>query len=908
MLLLRIRQKMLPLLLVLSTLSCFPLPATGPSTLAPLQTGASIVLDSPDARAFKQVSPFILENFGVMKVEKLDQHTKDDKEDDLPLWNIKLRLKRTAARTEQLALELAQTPTAEQYAIAAKLTEQEAKKTSSDDTEEPEAPANIVSIDLLRELQFLNGNNRSILSAISRASTKGGEIATVALVAKCSDQIPVIKARRDFIKYLIDNPMTLETLRDKLEIIKTAEPLLFSNYRPFKQARLKAIVKGGLIKEFAKKVFATHEAEQFATQTELVYKPLASFTISSLLACHSLIDLFRALFSKGEDISDTGGYAKLVCEKILPALKVPWFKKLIYWRATNQGWKHFLREELSTHKSFKRFVDTVKTNHEENQKIKWLKKPFLHVLERGLKQHYFSEGLPDSKKIEFLRKSLDKHLEEKCRDKALNGGYLSFEQFQETTKKKRGNPRLAGKIIIKADAHTRISWRTQVLESHIDQSFSVKERNKIYNVLAFLGLAGAAALIIPQIEMSMKALTENYLDLKNLFDSVQAPYKIYKAAKEMHTLLAGIEETSALYPTCVASASKPWLNFLKIAESNTFKTSFTMSTMAFKDHGKVVQAYQFLNQSHAEIGELIRFYGELDAYVSMATLVKEYTDTMNNQGTPVRYSTVEFIENSQYPRFEADHYWNPIFANASVVPNEINLGDNGLSRNAIVTGANAGGKSGNLKAILTNIILAQTFGIAPSEHLKMTPFSNILATLKSNDDAANNKSRFQVEALEMAKVMQRIITTPPDKFTAVFSDELFAGTEVEPAIALSRRICLSIAGMDNVMYLLATHYKELTKLEVLTRGVFKNFKVEVIKLPDGSLFRPYKLLEGIGGTNIAFDVFLEQLKEIGMKNDYLYNMVMQAKEDQQNFELINPVKTLGKEGFFSNRKYPVSVI
>ena len=149
--------------------------------------------------------------------------------------------------------------------------------------------------------------------------------------------------------------------------------------------------------------------------------------------------------------------------------------------------------------------------------------------------------------------------------------------------------------------------------------------------------------------------------------------------------------------------------------------------------------------------------------------------------------------------------------------------------------------------------------------------------------------------------MQRVIALPKDKFCAIFSDELFAGTEVEPAIALTRRICLSVAGMDNVMYILATHYKDLTKLELMTEGVFKNFKVRDIKLPDGTLHRPYKLIEGIGGTNIAFDVFIEQLGELGIKEGYLHEMVRQAKSDQTMQELLNPHKTLGIEASFTNR-------
>ena len=915
MLISNIRQKMLPFLMLTATLSCFPAGSTRGLHLTETHEhkGVSKLLDSPEPHAFKEVSSFILENFGVLQLDNLDQVNQEEKVDEFPWWNLKARMKKASAETARLAAKLAETPHAEQYAIASKLTEQEAK--TNNENQEPQKTSNIVSVDLLRELQFLNGHNRSILSAISRASTKGGEIATVALVAKSSDNIPVIKARRDFITYLINNNDVLQALKEKLEVIKAAEPLLFSNYRPFKQERLKAIVQGGLIKEFTKKVFKSHEMEQFATQTELVYKPLGSFLISSIAAGYGLIDLAIALKSNGQTLSKTGGYIKDFFIDPLAAFKITLPQNTIAQAATKAGWKKFLEQELPkvtrspapAPKNFKDELSAAQQLHQNTERAKWFwnRTNFWHsTIRPHFEGHYFNETSTNRaifSAVDPTRTLFDAHLQTEAVNHAP---VLSLEQFDSQAN------RPAGIITPSASAPSsgisqknRADWRRTQTAKHIDIKYSSQERNKIYNKLAILGLAGGAAFIIPQIEMSMKALTENYLDLKNLFDSVHAPYKIYQAAREMHLLLANTQETMNLYPTCVASRAQPWLNFLKLAQSKTFETSFSMFTMPLKDHGKVVQAYQFLTHSQAEIGELIRFYGEIDAYVSMALLLKEFEGTMNNQGTPVRYSAVDFIENSQYPRFEAYHYWNPIFNTTSVVPNEINLGEHGLARNAIVTGANAGGKSGNLKAILTNIILAQTFGIAPSERLKMTVFSNILATLKSNDDAANNKSRFQVEALEMAKVMQIILLTPKNKFTAVFSDELFAGTEVEPAIALSRRLCLSIAGMDNVMYLLATHYKELTKLEVLTNGIFKNLKVEVIKLPDGKLLLPYKLLPGIGGTNIAFDVFIEQLGEIGMKDDYLYDLVMQAKQDQKNFEINNPIKTLGPEGGFTNRKH-----
>ncbi len=866
-----------------------------------LKAGVSAVLDSPEPLFFRQITPFITENFGIRKLEDLDEK-KPEEEEEIPVWHIRERLKKSAQETEELAKKYAHTPDDEQYTLAIKLTEYE----KGFDSQSPQKPAkNIVSIDLLRELQFLNRDHNSILKAISRLTTKGGDIAMTALIAKCSDNLDVIKQRRAFIKTLIDNPTLLNKLQDQLDIIKEAEPLFFSNFSNLKRDRLSVFIKGGLIKAFFKYMWPkSYRAERMATNTELVYKPVFSMVISGILSGLSLFDLGYTFwtFDKNNGLSNIGNTIKSAVDfgGKWPVLKVP--QQTIHHYVDKWSWNDFMENEILKEPSINTGdkVQQAKQAHKDSQKGKWFKKSFLKKMREAFDDHYTTDGAtPDAANNFFAQNDADKKsVSEKI--KKLRKKQVEEANLPDLPEPATGSP---GEPADPFDTKYpgAPTWRKTCSKELVRRLHGIRHENKIYNYLAFVGVVGLFVFMIPQIEMAYKSYMDNYLDLKNLFNSVQAPHTVYKAGQEMHKLLSQPTETKGLYPDFIPSTSKQWLSFLELVQSDTFATSFSPMTMGLKDHGKVVQAYHLLMQSQEEMGELIRFYGELDAYVSMAKLVQEFEDSNNNEGTPIRYSFVEFDEESHYPRFDALHYWNPMFAPKRAIPNIINVGEDGKARNIIVTGANAGGKSGNIKAILTNIILAQTFGIAPAEQLKMTVFSFIQATLKSNDDTAGGKSRFQVEALDMARVMQRVIALPKDKFCAIFSDELFAGTEVEPAIALTKRICLSIAGMDNVMYILATHYKDLTKLEIATNGIFKNFKVEVIKLPDGTLFRPYRLIEGIGGTNIAFDVFIEQLGELGIKDGYLHEMVRQAKADQTTQELLNPHKTLGIEASFSNR-------
>lgn len=902
------------LLLVLCALNFFQtgvilaLADSGETTASPksLKLGVSEVLDSPEPLAFRQVTKFITENFGVLKLDDFDR-IKANSDDQIPLWNIRARFKQSARETEVLAEKLAHTPDAEQYALAAKLTEYE----EGFDALNPQKPKkDIVSVDLLRELQFLNGDNNSILKSISHLTTKGGEIAMTALVAKCNDNLDVIKQRRNFIKTLIENPTLLNKLQDQLEIIKASEPLLFSNYRQFKRDRLNAFVKGGMIKAIFKQMWPnSYRAERAATNTELVWKPMLSIAASGVVSAFSLWDLCSTWWSFKDEhgLSSIGSTIKNAIDtgkKWGKGLQLP--HKAIHHFLNKWSWNDFMEEKVLRSESLRNHTQKAQAQHATTEEQKWWFKrtPFLEKMRDDFIEKYTVSKTPATNNHFHLNDKdmhivfeLIKELRRKHLDKInLPDLQLKKETSLVTTPSSSREP---DKTL---DSYANIDgWFKTNTTELVKQHYGISHENRIYNIFAIFAVLGMLVVMLPQMEMGYKSYMDNYLDLKNLFNSVQAPHAVYKAGKQIHKLLADTEQTAHLYPNFIPSTSKEWLSFLELVQSGTFASSFGPGGMPFKDHGKVVQAYHLLMQSQEEIGELIRFYGELDSYVSMAKLVQEFEDENNNEGAPTRYSFVDFEENSDYPRFEAIHYWNPMFSAKRAVPNHMNIGQDGKARGIIVTGANAGGKSGNIKAILTSIILAQTFGIASAEKLKMTVFSFIQATLKSNDDTANNKSRFQVEALDMARVMQRVISLPKDKFCAIFSDELFAGTEVEPAIALTRRICLSIAGMDNVMYILATHYKDLTKLELMTDGIFKNFKVEVIKLPDGTLHRPYKLIEGIGGTNIAFDVFIEQLGELGMKEGYLHNMVKQAKDDQTMQELLNPIKTIGVEASFTNR-------
>ncbi|MBM3894455.1 hypothetical protein FJ366_02570 [Candidatus Dependentiae bacterium] len=369
------------------------------------------------------------------------------------------------------------------------------------------------------------------------------------------------------------------------------------------------------------------------------------------------------------------------------------------------------------------------------------------------------------------------------------------------------------------------------------------------------------------------------------FVEAQATAQAFRHAASIHSILQAHDQTQGLYPEIPVNPSPAWYDVINRAHRSTFNE--TRKPIApFMDYGTIENFIESCEIPKDEIGQLTRFYGELDAYTSLAQLYQDQKEATNTFKEKVSVSFVNFIENSTESIMHIHNFWHPMIPQERVRPSQLELGgEKHTARNLVITGPNAGGKSVNLKALFSNLLLAQTCGLATAESLSFTPFKKLIGRFKGVDDTASDKSKFMLEAIEMTTLMKEMMDLKPTEHAFVVTDELFTGTEVGPAISLSIELCNEIAKMKNVMYVLATHYKQLTDLSATTGGVFANYKVEVFKDKESNkLVYPYKLTKGIGNTNVAFDIFLEQLDKQGVNNPVLREIIMKAKNRQESIE------------------------
>lgn len=302
-------------------------------------------------------------------------------------------------------------------------------------------------------------------------------------------------------------------------------------------------------------------------------------------------------------------------------------------------------------------------------------------------------------------------------------------------------------------------------------------------------------------------------------------------------ILAGLQ----LSPKNSAQFNK----LLGMLDHNTFKGNSSFLSIM----GRVLASYKVMQEVKDEFIQPLEAVGELDAYLSMAKLVKEH------EHKRAGYSFVHFIEREK-PMVQAVNFWNPFISPDVVVPNSITLGADNQPGNVVITGPNTGGKSTVIKGVLLALVLAQSFGIAPAQELTMTPFAKLNCHLNITDDIAAGTSLFKAEVLKAKELITGVRALKPNEFSCTAMDEAFNGTEPKAGAEASYKFSEQLASLDNSLVLLATHFPELTKLEQTNR--FRNLQVKVIKHEDGSLERPFKLEPGISTLNIALDLLREE--------------------------------------------------
>ncbi len=290
--------------------------------------------------------------------------------------------------------------------------------------------------------------------------------------------------------------------------------------------------------------------------------------------------------------------------------------------------------------------------------------------------------------------------------------------------------------------------------------------------------------------------------------------------------------------------------FTKLVEQLDTRT-FKGSASAFSLSGRILATHKLMEEVKNMLIPALEAIGELDAYLAISKLHKSPA----NQNA--KYCFVDFVENAQKPYIEAQNFWFPALLNnpklkpESIVPNSITMEHQRKTSHILLTGPNTGGKSTILKGIITTLLLAQSFGIAPATKVTLTPFAKIQTYLNIADNSSSGESLFQAE-LNRSKTLIESLKSLDQRsaFSFTILDEIFNGTAPNDAVKGSAAVALHIAQMPNCMSILSTHFNQLTALERQYK-THKNYRVNVNRNTDGSLSFPYTWGPGINNQHIA---------------------------------------------------------
>jgi len=252
----------------------------------------------------------------------------------------------------------------------------------------------------------------------------------------------------------------------------------------------------------------------------------------------------------------------------------------------------------------------------------------------------------------------------------------------------------------------------------------------------------------------------------------------------------------------------------------------TLNPHKFASMGKIMKEFYIL-QTNPEIQNLLLFTFGFNGYI----------DCIQGVSTNIKLQQINKIKikKSKKVKLYIKNAYHPCISD-NIVQNTVDM-----SKNIIITGPNAAGKTTLLKTTVINVLLAQQIGYGFHQGGSITPFHSIHCYLNIPDTNARD-SLFQAEARRCVYILKYIEQYPNKKHFCIF-DELYSGTNPYEAVATAYSYLNFITENPNIRFMLTTHYIRLCGL-FRKHAQVENYNMGTeIKddIPDYS----YKMVKGI---------------------------------------------------------------
>ncbi len=251
--------------------------------------------------------------------------------------------------------------------------------------------------------------------------------------------------------------------------------------------------------------------------------------------------------------------------------------------------------------------------------------------------------------------------------------------------------------------------------------------------------------------------------------------------------------------------------------------------------GEFLLSFNYINEIKDQLISVFKHVGYMDAYCSMANVMAEH----KNNGRSFTYAEFKDFDK---PHIALKSVWFPVVAKGEPVPNDIELGVNGI-QNALFTGPNGSGKSTVMKSIAVSLVLAHSWGIVSAESAVLSKFTGIRTYLNVKENFAEGLSTFMSEKYRIEDISAFVDSLSDKSFGFLIVDEPYRGTiEAES----EKRVCkfgMHLAESSNVSSVIATHLKKPIDLASQT-GVFANYHLDIKQLSSDVFKRTFELKKG----------------------------------------------------------------